>query len=407
MNRSNTFRVSVLGAALALSAAVSAPVSAAGPESLRNVLDEYQKVQLDLTPDQYRSWIERLDRAIAAEPGAPPGAVYAARGIQASLCSVLSAWEDALRYADEAARVAPWPEGRFSALCDAALAAEQAWGLGTPESYRSEAGERLLQRYTALQELVEGTGGLLARSQNVEGWGPKYLMAIGERARILDSRGAREEAKKLTEKALKLLSERRIPLDTAFDRIIRQGFLLTAAVYAAQDRDRALAERYLIQLSELPGRSGGTMLWHLEQVAEAEREWGGEEAYQARLSWWLRRVGPSDPSWAPVLYNLALNQSLRIETRPAAAESFERLLAAYEKNPPPAGVGWPNMQTRCWLNLADLYSEDSAGLRNMPRARELAQRYLDATKDDKSAAVQRNRAKMEELLRPAEPGAPR
>ncbi len=134
---------------------------------------------------------------------------------------------------------------------------------------------------------------------------------------------------------------------------------------------------------------------------------GGEEAYQARLSWWLRRVDASDPSWAPVLYELALNQSLRIETRPAAAESFERLLAAYEKNPPPAGVAWPRMQTDCWLNLADLYSEDSAGLRNMPRARELAQRYLDATKDDKSAAVQRNRVKMEELRRAAEPGAPR
>jgi len=346
--------------------------------------------------------VERFEQAIAEDRGATPIDVYFARLKQVGLCNSLAAWEDSLRYAEMAARVAPLPELRVEAEHDAAVAELNLCEPG----FRCARSERVLARYTSLQEQVEGPGGLLARSQKIEeGWGSTYLEVLNMRSHLLARRGAREEAKQLAEKALRLFDEGRIPANVVEDFVLAD-FLARAMILAARDKDKARAERYLLRLAELPGRNTRTAEY-VEKLAEAEREWGGEEAYAARMTWWLRRVGPSDPSWAPVLYTLALNQSLRKETRPAAAQSYEQLLSAYEKNPPPAGVGWPNIQTHCWLNLADLYSEDSAGLRNMPRARELAQRYLDATKDDKSAAVQRNRAKMEELLRAAEPGAPR
>lgn len=370
-----------------------ATAPASDPERLRAVLHEYQRVQLNVRgKEEYRAWIDRINRAIAADPSAAPDDVYIARRMQVPLANGLEAWDESLHYANEAARLAPTPAEAFDAGFSAASIALRAC-----KSFQSEQAERVLRRFTALQEQVEGPGGLLARSpKEIESWGRTYLLVLIDRAWLLTQRGAHEEALGLYEKTLRLLSEDRIP-PQSISEIKKEQVLLDAMRCAARCKDKARSERYLLLLSELPDRTS-SMSDYVEQLAMAEGE-PDSDAFRARLSWWVNRVGPDDPSWPETLLRLARSQTTRLETRPEAVRNLERLLSAYEKRTPPKGVNWPHLRNECWLQLASLHVDCHRG---MSRAREFAQKYLDATRDDESEYVKERRAEMQQLIEVAQ-----
>ena len=87
--------------------------------------------------------------------------------------------------------------------------------------------------------------------------------------------------------------------------------------------------------------------------------------------------------------------------------SLEQLLSAYEKNPPPDSLTWPAIQKECWARLAELYGRPGTRLSNLPRARELARRYLEETREQCTEGVLQHRVRLALLLRELEAPAPR
>lgn len=382
-----TFRIVCIGATAFV---LSLPAFAV--ERLRETLDEYQRVAYDVKRHEFRQWIDRLNRAIAGDSDATGYERYVGRRIQVSLCNGLDALEESLKYADEAVRLAPTPEIAFDAGYSAASVAVSIYRVSRGDADAS----RALKRLTDLQTQVERSDGLMAKSTQIEIWGPLYVSVLITRAEFLEERGSHAEALSLYEQALKLISERRVPGVPPAGPDARERAMYRGMVCAARCKNTARSEQLLEQLHELPGRRGA-MLWYVEELARAEAE-QSKAAYAARLSWWLSRTNATDSTWPHVLLELAKAQSLEAETRPEAVSSFSRLLGELENRPPQQGVDRPAMQTECWYQLAWLYAEGNSPYYDPAKVRRFSQLYFNATESDRTTEVVRRRSELKRLL---------
>jgi len=430
-------------------ASLHSPPAAAGGD-LRAVWEEYGRLEGQRGPDHYRTWLERFDRAVANDPQADPLALYFVRREQGHLCQWLKAWEDAVRHADDAARLAPSPVERFLTEYDAAFAAREL--LPDRAAMQSPAGERLLARYAALREQVERPDGLAARGElkKDEVVLTSYLAVLSNHALLIKERGALEQACAVYDNALRLVNDGRLPTDAGVHILNNRAALLTergahrealelyerslrllresppfdsmfgdretmqatplygAMICAAHCKDKARSERYLLELvrSKVCARRPAVAALYVLDLARAEDPVGGA-AYQARLKWWVDRVGPSHPSWARSMLFLARSLGAQEETLPEEARLLEQLLSAYANSPPPEGVEWRSIRWECWARLAELYGTPGTRLSNLPRARELARRYLEETREQCTEGVQQHRMRLALLLRELEAPAPR
>ena len=388
---SRAFLLGVLTVVLAVPAHASS--------KLRTALNEYQSVSRELKRGDYREWIDRLNRLIASDQNASTTDVYTARRVQVALSNGLSEWEESVKYADEAVRLASSPEVAFSAGFSAASAAMYAY-YKTPSAAMAE---RVLKRLTDLQEQVERPGGLLERSTEIRNWGPRYVNVLMNRAKFLAERDAHSEALALYEKSLELMSAGRIPAVEPAGPRAREEAMYRAMVCAARCKDRARSEELLIQLHRMPDLASD-MIRYVEELARTEDPSFGP-AYQERMAWWVDRTEPTDPSWALALFELALSQGRKNETTRDAVNNWMRLLAAYETRPAPQGINWPVMRNECWWQLARAHANYGSGVFDLSKARRFADLYIEATKADGAESYSK-RMSLEQAISAADPKSP-
>jgi|GEM_PF-3740266 len=360
----------IIGAIVA--GALAASPSTAGGPPLRQLIDEYraaceseagrlthQTASPESRREEYRRWLERFETVLRADPGASRADVRVAKGIQHELANGLKDWELSMRLADELVQIAFSPGDALVQQYNGAVAAHMLY----LETRTPAHGEMALKRARDTRSAMERTPEALN-----EAWFAYIGVLTIEAQMRADLLGEHAQAAALYLKAEESMRTRAGKNQAMFGPTWTEDTLNSTMLELVKAGQIAKAEEVLARLATLPGRRQSLGM-HVLAFAEAEAPDRGPN-YQQRLARWLDGTSPSDKAWAFVAVELASAQWAAGNTD-AAALTLQRILRAYEKEPPPDGVNPLIYQPFCYYKLALYYAD-----RNPAVACDYAKRFL-------------------------------